>query len=416
MQDKTVWQTRNLDDHLSRVASDILNQAEHVFINPFIVPNFHKTGKLSGAVVSVKATFDVAGYPTTMGSRLLGGRAASVDAEVITRLKQEGASLIGHTNMTELAYSGVGLNPHYGTPENPHLKNRITGGSTSGGAVSVASGLADMALGTDTGGSLRIPAAFCGLVGFKPSQQSVSREGCLPLSESLDSIGVMANNVHDCELVWRTLGKASESPNFRQAPCFKIANNFGLTDLSPEVEKGFNAVLTLLQQQGILIQKEENSLFENYKQLPVWQFSAVESRRYYQQSFDLNSELLDPRVRQRIARGESVSNEEFAGLKSARNELIKAFEKHENNSVFLMPTVACTAPKLTDFESDEDFNRVNLLCLRNTSFANVIDGCSISLPFVFEGEQMGLMLTSRNGFDINLLAIAKRFEQHLALL
>lgn len=414
MTDTLPWQARDLGRHMDTLEQAVVANEQQVFIDPFVQENSDASGPLSGAVVSVKATFDVKGHSTTAGSKLLGQEAAKQDAEAVALLKSAGASILGHTNMTELAYSGVGLNPHYGTPANPLNSERIPGGSTSGGAVSVVTGLADIALGTDTGGSLRIPAAFCGLTGFKPSQNSVSRAGCAPLSDSLDSVGPIAKDVATCRLAWQVLSNSQDSDTNTQPLTLVVPENFGLDQLDDAVKSGFEAVIAHIKASGFNVEQMPVELFEDYKQLSVWQFSAIESRRHYSQLFDLESELLDPRVRKRIARGSTVSDQEFAQTCEQRQQLIAQFCEQYANTVFLLPTVACCAPKFSDFATDEDFDRINLLCLRNTTFANVIDGCSISLPFRHQNEPMGLLLTAMNGQDDSLLTLAEQIESLLA--
>ncbi len=159
-------------------------------------------GPLDGAIVSIKDLYDVAGEVTRAGSRVLAdeGLVAAADAPVVKRLRAAGAVIVAKTNMSEFAFSGVGANPHFGTPGNPFDRARVPGGSTSGGAVAVADGMCEIAIGTDTGGSTRIPAALCGLVGWKPSKQRVPTDGAFPLSFTLDSIGPMAKSVADCAL------------------------------------------------------------------------------------------------------------------------------------------------------------------------------------------------------------------------
>ncbi len=413
MTDTLPWQLRDYNTYLETVRNAAQADEEHILIAPFVEPTSLSEGVLVGAVVSVKATFDVQGYATTAGTKLLGQVPAEQDADAVARLKAAGASILGHTNMTELAYSGVGLNPHYGTPRNPLNAERIPGGSTSGGAVSVAMGLADIALGTDTGGSLRIPAAFCGLVGFKPTQQSVPRKGCAPLSDSLDSVGPIAEDVATCRLAWQVLSDSQNTDINVQAMTLIVPENFGVDQLDDSIKHGFESVIAQIKANGFNVEQMSIDAFEDYKQLPVWQFSAIESRRHYGQLLDLESEQLDPRVRKRIARGASVSDQEFADTCWRRQQLISQFRKQFDNTVFLLPTVACRAPKFSDFAMDEDFDRINLLCLRNTTFANVIDGCSISLPFSYQDEPMGLLLTAMNGQDTALLALAEQIESVL---
>lgn len=414
MIDHKAWCNRDLTEHLNTVSNDITENRGAVFIEPFIEVADIKNGPLSGAVVSIKATFDVKGHSSSGGTTLLKDHLAQQDAHAVALLRAAGACLIGHTNMTELAYSGVGLNPHYGTPDNPVAPGCIPGGSTSGGAITVAKGMADIALGTDTGGSLRIPAAFCGLTGFKPTQSSVSREGCLPLSESLDSVGVMARNVETCELAWNVLTSNKASQQADAPLTLVVPKNFGFDDLDEDVADGFKVALDHLKNHGVVVQHCDLSLFETYKALPVWQFSAVESRRYYKQLFSLEDGQLDPRVKQRIKRGEGVSEKVFMETCAQRSALMTRFQNEHANTVFLMPTVACLPPKFDQFESDENFDRINLLCLRNTTFANVIDGCSISLPYSFNSNVMGLMLTAMNGKDQSLLKLAKVIETALS--
>ncbi|TPE53403.1 amidase [Maribrevibacterium harenarium] len=366
-------------------------------------------GALSGVTVAVKDNLDVAGYHTRAGSLLLGHTPAKQDAEAVARLRAAGAELIGHTNMTELAYSGLGLNPHFGTPANPLFPDRIPGGSTSGGAVAVATGLADAALGTDTGGSLRIPAAFCGLVGFKPTQESVPSQGCVPLSTSLDSIGPMAKDVATCEQLWRVLSGSNQTAGQLNDLEFVVPSNFGLDQLDEAVATGFWQAIETLKQQGVEIQERPLAILEHYKKLPVWQFAAVESARHFAPLFDLNSEQLDPRVRRRIARAASVSPEEFAQTQQDRLAWIHSYTETQANTILLLPTVACLPPRFEQVSRDEDFDRLNLLCLRNTSLANVLDGCSLSLPLISH-PGVGLLLTAVGKKDAELLALGAAWE------
>lgn len=412
-----VWQNRDLIAKWKSALDIIDSKGQSVFTELFdyIEP---QPGPLNGAIISIKDLFQVQGYKTQAGSVFINQQLAQQDAESVAQLREAGASFLGHTNMTELAYSGLGLNPHYGTPDNPLNAGRITGGSTSGGAASVALGIADAALGTDTGGSLRIPAAFCGLTGFKPSQQTVSREGCLPLSDSLDSIGPIAKTVEECELLWQVLSgvstsadtpKSADSSQFSQLKIV-VPSNFGLNDLDTLIEEGFAEQLARLEAAGVVVERRFIDALETYKTLPVWQFSAFESQAFYSKSYDLETADLDPRVASRIARAKTISAEDFQQTQAARQAFIERMSVEEPNTVFLLPTVAVVAPKLSDLEQDSEYDRLNLLCLRNTLLANVLNGCSISLPFNFQQEPMGLMLTAGNGKDQAILDLAKEFE------
>jgi aspartyl-tRNA(Asn)/glutamyl-tRNA(Gln) amidotransferase subunit A len=378
-----------------------------------------RAGPLAGQVLSVKDLFDLKGEVTRSGSPLLADTAPAIaDAVAVARLRDAGARVIGRTTMTELAYSGLGLNPHDGTPENPLFPGCIPGGSTSGGAVSVASGLADIALGSDTGGSLRIPAAFCGLVGFKPSQMSVPLDGAMPLSESLDSVGPMARDVATCATAWQVMsGQTTLDDATKIAPARReliVPLNFGMSDLDPAVTAGFAALRAALEAAGWTVREAELPVLNDYKNLPVWQFSAYESLRRFKARMDEHGDKMDPRVRQRMARGAEVSEADFAATLAMRAELIAAFRAQLGDALVLLPTVAIQAPRFEDVANDDGFTRINLLALRNTSLANVMDGCSISLPFGKGDALIGAMLTGLGGDDAALLAAAFAMEADLA--
>ena len=405
------WQGRELITQWKQAQEILDAKGRNVFTELFdyVAP---QEGPLNGAIISIKDLFQVEGYKTQAGSVFINKQPALQDAAAVALLRKAGASFLGHTNMTELAYSGLGLNPHYGTPDNPINPGRITGGSTSGGAASVALGAADAALGTDTGGSLRIPAAFCGLTGFKPSQQTVSREGSLPLSDALDSVGPIAKTVEECERLWHILSGASGTKNGADLSqlTFVVPSNFGMNDLDVLVEQGFNEKLACLEAAGIVVERRFIAALESYKTLPVWQFSAFECQAFYSKAYDLATANIDPRVASRIVRANTIKSEVFQQTQAARHAFIQQMAEDEPNTVFLLPTVAVVAPKLSDLEQDSEYDRLNVLCLRNTSLANVLNGCSLSLPFCFQQEPMGLMLTAGNGMDQALLDLAKQWQ------
>ncbi|MEP0071218.1 MAG: amidase family protein, partial [Marinomonas sp.] len=335
------WLNRDLKTQWEAVLDTAQLKGKSVFTELFGYREPAK-GPLNGAIVSIKDLFDVTGYKTQAGSVFLDSKPAENDAAAVSLLRNAGASLIGHTNMTELAYSGLGLNPHYGTPDNPIIAGRIPGGSTSGGAVSVALGVADAALGTDTGGSLRIPAAFCGVTGFKPSEQTVSREGCLPLSGSLDSVGPIANTVEECELFWKILSGASEADVLKQESqtdlsllTLVVPTNFGMNELDTLVEQGFSEVLSRLEESGVKVEHRFVDALEAYKSIPVWQFSAFECDAYYGEHYDLSTVNMDPRVASRVARAQTMTMADFAQTKAAREEFIQGVANQEANTVFL---------------------------------------------------------------------------------
>ncbi len=401
-----------LQDIRARIAADGPD-ARHVYTRLFDTPpaaQGDSQGALAGALVSIKDLFDVKGHVTHAGTTFMAQDApAAEDADVVAALRAEGCVLVGHTNMTELAYSGLGLNPHYGTPENALYPGCIPGGSTSGGAVSVARGLADVAIGTDTGGSLRIPAAFNGITGFKPSQSTVSQKGCRSLSRSLDSIGPMARDVATCRAVWQAIS----SPGLTSRPVrpeFVIPENFGMDDLEPQVRAGFDAAVALLRGAGLAVEQRSLSALEAMKSLPVWQFSCVESRAEYEDAFQTRKASLDPRVAARMARADEVSAVGYRQTLNQRAELITAFDAELDGRVLLMPTVPILPPRFEAVQDDADFGRINLQALRNPTIANVMDGCSLSLPFRHAQDTIGVMLIAAGQSDPALLDLAERCE------
>ncbi len=412
------WQDRNFEQQLAQ-SQDLLDKNDDVILTQRFTGqdlSACSDGVLSKAIVTIKDLFDVQGYVTRAGSVFLKDNGpAKEDAEAVRRLREAGAYLLGHTNMTELAYSGLGMNPHYGTPQSPLYPGCIAGGSTSGGAVSVALGMADIALGSDTGGSLRIPAAFCGVTGFKPSQQSVSSKGALPLSATLDSIGPIAKSVADCEAAWQVLSGTEQKVAAAQQAHFVVPTNFGLDNLDAAVAEGFRAAIEKLRQTpGVVIEERPVNFLEAYKALPVWQFSAFEAREFYQRTFAVDLAQLDPRVASRLRRADTLDEQAFAQTCLQRQGLIELYQKEESAVQLLLPTVAILPPKLADLAKDEDYDRINLLCLRNTTLANVLDACSVSLPFEHQEHHIGVMLTGTNGSDEALLAAAKFVEKTLA--
>ncbi|MFW2589847.1 amidase family protein [Sagittula sp. SSi028] len=369
-------------------------------------------GALSGLTVAVKDLFDVAGHVTRAGTRVRAdGAPALADATAVARLRAAGAGLVGHANMTEYAYSGLGLNPHYGTPLTPLRAGCIAGGSTSGGASAVARGVADVALGTDTGGSARIPAAFCGLYGFKPTASSVPRDGAVALSHSLDSVGVM---VREAGLLRPVLDVLRDAPLGQAAVPRRIIvpQNFGLDGVDAEVAEAFEAAVTALEHAGFAVERLALDIFDRYRALPVWQFSAVESRAHHGAEYDHQREALDPRVASRMARADGVSAIDFARTLAAREALRAEAARLFSNAVIALPTVAILPPALDALAEDAEYDRINLLALRNTSFGNVIDGCSVSLPLA-DCAGAGLMLTAAGGCDAALVAMAEALQGRL---
>lgn len=366
-------------------------------------------GPLSGLNVAVKDLFDVRGYVTRAGSVVRKDISPAVeDAKAVARLRSAGAGLIGHANMTEFAYSGLGLNPHFGTPLTPLREGCIAGGSTSGGASAVARGVADVALGTDTGGSARIPAAFCGLLGFKPSAQTIPRDGAVALSHSLDSVGILTR---EAGLLRPVLNVLRDTPVLEAAMprTVIVPENFGMDELDAEVAAAFEAALNTLSAAGVFVRRLKLDIFDRYRALPVWQFSAVESRVHHGTYFDNAHDDLDPRVASRMARADGVTGIDYARTLAAREALIAEAIQLFGDTPLVMPTVAIMPPKLDDLNDDATYDRINLLALRNTSFANLIDGCSVSLP-ISSYPGAGLMITASTGRDAMLVTIAESLQ------
>ena len=378
---------------------------------------------LAGIPVSVKDLFDVMGEVTRAGSTVLADAPpAKCDAPAIARLRAAGAVLTGRNNMTEFAYSGVGLNPHYGTPANPWNREtrRIPGGSTSGGAVSVADGMAALAIGSDTGGSCRIPAALCGLVGFKPTAARIPLQGAFPLSSSLDSIGALGKSVACVALADAVMaGEEHEVPIIVQPSRLRLGLPKTLVQdgLDDDVAHTFEAALRMLRDAGVHI---EDMAFDELGELPALAdrggIAAVEAGAVHRTLMAAHGEAYDPRVRARIALGAGISGAEYAWLLRRRAELIaNAARRITPYDAVIVPTVPIVAPPFSAFETDDEFNRLNRLLLRNPSCLNALDCCAISLPCHRPGAPpVGLMLAASHGHDRQLFHIAASVEAALA--
>jgi aspartyl-tRNA(Asn)/glutamyl-tRNA(Gln) amidotransferase subunit A len=379
-------------------------------------------GPLDGALVSIKDLFDVAGEVTRAGSKVIAeeGKPAQRDAPVVQHLRAAGAVILAKTNMTEFAFSGVGCNPHFGTPGNPADRARIPGGSSSGGAVAVADRMCEIAIGSDTGGSTRIPAALCGIVGFKPSRRRVPTQGAFPLSYTLDSIGPMARSVADCANADAVM--AGEAPRaLEPAPLANlrvgVAQGPPLDRLDDSVGKRFPAALDRLEKAGVRLSAEKLALIERMTEvnakggvLPAEAFSIHRER------LARRGEAIDPNVRARLERAQTIAAADYIDMTRARAELAQAMDARlADLDVLAMPTTPIVAPLIAEVAATEDFARRNALLLRNTAMWNFFDCCAISLPLPRDGGlPTGLMLVARNGQDHRLLRIAAAVEKALA--
>lgn len=394
-----VWRTQAL---AAADASDLQRKAG-IVLSP-----------LAGIPVSIKDLCNVAGETTLAGSKALDdAKPAAADAPVVARLRAAGAVIVGSTNMSEFAFSGVGFNPHYGTPGNPADRKRVPGGSSAGAAVSVADRMAVAALGTDTGGSVRIPAAVCGLVGFKPTARRVPIDGVVPLSTSLDSIGPLANSVEDCAIVDAVFaGEPISVP--AAAPLaglrFAVPKHFVMSELDPTVTAAFERACKALSAKGVKI--EQIGLAE-LDELPTINatggFAAAESYAWHRDLIARRGNEYDPFVHPRIMRGKDMSAADYIELLARRADLQRRVSAITSNyDAVIMPTCAIVAPTLDEVATSDGFVKKNMLLLRNTSVGNFLDRCGISLPCHAAGElPVGFMLMGETMADRRLLALAR---------
>lgn len=372
---------------------------------------------LAGITVSIKDLFDIAGQATAAGSTFLrSAPPARQDAPVVQRLRKAGLIPVGRTNMTEFAYSGLGINPHFGTPANPfdRAAKRIPGGSSSGAVVSVADGMADVGLGTDTGGSCRIPAALCGLVGFKPTASRVPRDGVLPLSPTLDSVGPIARSVACCAAIDSVLADdPTPMPEFAVTQLrLGIPSAYVFDDVDAATARAFEAAVSRLSAAGAKVERVDASALLDIPQINhKGGFSAREAYLYHRAWIAEHGAEYDPRVVSRIVKGESQSDEDERILLRERQRLIAAVSHFDAFDALILPTTPLVAPTIAELADEAAYTRVNLLMLRNCTVANMLDRCAISLPCQATGSApVGLMLMGAHGADRRLLGVAQAVE------
>lgn len=378
--------------------------------------------RVAGVPVSLKALFDVAGETTHAGSAVLREAApATAHAAAVARLLGAGMIPVGRTNMTEFAFSGLGLNPHWGTPLAPWNRTvgHVPGGSSAGAAVSVADGMALMGLGTDTGGSCRVPAAFCGVVGYKPTARRVPLAGALPLSPSLDSIGPLAADVASCAIVDGVLaGEPAVVPEAFGVAGLRLAVPDGmlLEGMEAAVAGAFERALDRLAAAGARI---SHATFPQLGEIAAANagggFAAAESYAWHRAMIAERGAEYDARVLHRIRRGEAMSAAELLALLAARPRIQASMDRATMPfDALALPTAPILPPPVAAIDSDEAFTRFNTLSLRNTSPFNFLDRCAISLPLNAPGEPpVGLMLAGETGGDARLFAVALGVEAAL---
>lgn len=381
----------------------------------------------SGIPISVKDLFDIEGEVTRAGSKLLANHdPAREDAEIVKRLYDAGLVIIGRTNMTEFAYSGLGLNPHYGTPLNPFErdKGRIPGGSSSGAAVSVTDGMAAAGIGTDTGGSCRIPAAFCGLVGYKPTASRIPLTGAFPLSNSFDSIGPLARSVACCHALDAIM--AGESHN-KKLPIsaddmrldylrLGVLQNYVMENIEPEVAAAYENALSRLAQAGATLEDFTLPLLDELPDLNArGGIVAAEAYQFHRTWLLKREDEYDPRVSVRMKKAMEQEPDEYKNLLKRREAMIaKANVATSKLDAVIFPTTPIIAPLLSMFEDESTYGRMNLLALRNPTVTNFLDRCAISLPIHEAGTApVGLMIMGRSMGDDKLFAISAAVEKIL---
>jgi aspartyl-tRNA(Asn)/glutamyl-tRNA(Gln) amidotransferase subunit A len=344
---------------------------------------------------------------------------AAADAPAVRRLRAAGAVIVAKTNMSEFAFTGVGANPHFGTPGNPADRTRVPGGSTSGGAVAVADGMCEIAIGSDTGGSTRIPAALCGIVGWKPSRLRVPTEGAFPLSYTLDSIGPMARTVAECAAADAVMAGGAPMP-LDPAPLggirFGIPLGFPLDGLDATVAAAWSGVIARLGASGVRLSDETITLFDGMMQVNArGGFAPPEALATHHDLLKRRGGDVDPNVRARIERAGAMTAADYVEIFQARQALVRAMaDRISFLDALVLPTTPIVAPRIADVDTPETFGRNNMMLLRNTSMVNFFDLCAISLPVPRPGAlAVGLMLVGRNGDDARLFRIAAAVEQAL---
>lgn len=397
----------------ARAAADAVDTARRVGL---------AVGRYAGIPIALKDLFDIAGQPTPAGSKVLADAPpARANAPVVQRMLNAGFIVMGRVNMTEFAFSGLGINPHYGTPSSPWDRDaaRIPGGSSSGTAVAVADGMAAAGLGTDTGGSCRIPAAFCGVVGYKPTARRVPINGVLPLAPSLDSVGPLAPSVACCATIDAIL--AGEEPvDLVPAPLsglrLVVPENVVLDGMDATVAAAFDRALSVLSGAGAHVTRARFAAFEAIAAVNAnGGYAAGEAYAWHRALLASKGAGYDPRIRVRIMRGESMSAADYLGLAPARARIIAAFDASTRDfDCVVMPTVPIVAPRIADLDDERDYNRINLHILRNTALGNFLDRCAISIPCHRAGEApVGLMLMGETMGDARLFRIAAAVEAAL---
>ncbi|MBC06375.1 amidase family protein [Thalassospira sp.] len=368
---------------------------------------------LAGMLVSVKDLYDEAGHVTSAASQLLKDRApAEVDCECVRRIKAAGAIPFGRTTMSEFAYSGVGLNPHYGTPGNIFDAEGIPGGSTSGGGLTVAHGLVDIALGTDTGGSIRIPSAINGLYGIKPSRLSVPGAGVHPLAKSFDTPGPLAADLATAIAAFEVLTGMMVAPLAEGAKSLRIGVpvNAFVDGLDARVQADFTMICERLRDAGHELVEVDLGFIASNAILNK-KLVAFEAHRIYVKYFDKLETIGDPRVLSRMKFADTLSSDEVIDAYAKRTDLVSMFgAAMADVDVMIAPTLPMMPPKIAAVEAD--FDNLNAMMLRNTGYLNLVDACALSIPVPVAGETApaALMIGAPHGHDQAMLEAVRLID------
>jgi aspartyl-tRNA(Asn)/glutamyl-tRNA(Gln) amidotransferase subunit A len=379
-------------------------------------------GPLDGTIVSIKDLFDVAGEVTRVGSKVFAeeGKPATADAPVVRRLRAGGAVVVAKTNMSEFAYTGIGANPHFGTPGNPADRKRVPGGSSSGAAVAAADGMCEIAIGTDTGGSCRIPGALCGIVGYKPSRQRIPTTGAFPLSYSIDSIGPIARSVEACARADAVMA------NETYVPLEPVSLNglrigavvgYPIENLDETVDLKFSDAVARLNKAGAHISEEKLSLLDDMAQVnSKGGVQPAEAFSIHRDLLSRRADAIDPNVQVRLERARTVSAADYIDMVRERARLIRSMDDRiADVDVLAWPTTPMVAPTMQEVAAPDEFARKNAMLLRNTVIVNFFDLCAISVPIPRgSGLPAGFMLVARNGQDQRLFRIAAAIERLFA--
>jgi aspartyl-tRNA(Asn)/glutamyl-tRNA(Gln) amidotransferase subunit A len=420
-----------VDTALTRIADpDLQGRAAFISVNgdaartaAVEIDRLRRAGRApspyAGIPLAVKDLFDLEGEVTTAGSVVLRGEPpAGCDAPAIAALRTQGFIVIGRTNMTEFAYSGVGLNPHYGTPLSAYDRatGRIPGGSSSGAAVSIADGMAALAIGSDTGGSCRIPAAYNGIVGYKPSARRISTEGVFPLSASFDSIGPLANSVACCAAADAIMAGDWDgviAPREASSITLGVLTTTALDGLDTEVAADFERSIALLSKAGVNF---VDAAFPELLELPQLTAKggivAYEAYAHHKDRLAAHGPAYDPRVGTRLQMAAEMGEADYRAMCKRRGEIIAAFTaRMEGLSGLALPAVMNIPPRLHDFATDAEYIRLNGKSLRNTYIGNFLDACAIAVPMHLPGAPpTGFMVMDSWGRDQNLFPIAQSIE------